>query len=76
MKLAIEVDGWEFHSGRSAFERDRWRQNDLVLAGWRVLRFTAAMIRDQPELVVRQIEEALALARHATHLKSMQSSRF
>lgn len=27
--LAIEIDGWEFHSSREAFERDRERQNAL-----------------------------------------------
>lgn len=44
-KLAIEIDGRAYHSDRDAFERDRWRQNDIVLAGWRVLRFTAEMLR-------------------------------
>ncbi len=60
LKLAIEVDGWEFHKTPEAFESDRWRQNDLVLAGWRVLRFTAKMIRDHPQIVLRVIERALA----------------
>ncbi len=58
--LAIEIDGREFHDTPEAFESDRWRQNDIVLAGWRVLRFTAAMVRDQPLIVLRQIERALA----------------
>lgn len=39
-RLAIEIDGREFHEGAEVFESDRWRQNDIVLAGWRVLRFT------------------------------------
>ena len=60
LRLAIEVDGWEFHQTEEAFESDRWRQNDLVLAGWIVLRFTAKMIRDHPQIVLRVIERALA----------------
>ncbi len=60
LKLAIEVDGWEFHKTKEAFENDRWRQNDLVLAGWRVLRFTATMIRDCPQLVLCAIQAAIA----------------
>jgi len=40
-KLAIEVDGFEFHRGRGAFDHDRARQNDLVAAGWTVVRFTS-----------------------------------
>lgn len=44
--LVIEVDGYEFHSSRDAFERDRVRQNDLAADGWTVLRLTWAMIQD------------------------------
>ncbi len=40
-KLAIELDGWEFHGTRSAFDADRARANALVLDGWMVLRFTS-----------------------------------
>ena len=38
--VAIELDGWEHHSTRTAFDRDRARANDLALAGWRLYRFT------------------------------------
>ena len=41
--LAIELDGWEEHGLRSAFDADRVRGNELVLAGWRLLRFTWSM---------------------------------
>lgn len=58
-KLAIEIDG-RLHHGPEAFEKDRWRQNDLVLEGWRVLRFTWAMLVEAPELVLAAIERALA----------------
>jgi hypothetical protein len=40
-KVAIEIDGWEYHRSRSAFDDDRTRANDLVVAGWHVLRFTS-----------------------------------
>ena len=39
IKLAVEVDGYESHVALDAFRRDRARQNDLVEAGWTVLRF-------------------------------------
>ena len=41
LKLAIELDGWEFHSSRSAFDDDRTRANLLVAHGWTVVRFTS-----------------------------------
>ena len=40
IKLIIEIDGRLFHTGADVFETDRSRQNQLVLDGWCVLRFT------------------------------------
>jgi very-short-patch-repair endonuclease len=58
-KLAIEIDGREHHIGVEVFETDRWRQNLLALDGWRVLRFTWAMLTERPEEVVAMIRTAL-----------------
>ena len=41
LKLAIELDGWEFHNSRTAFDDDRARANLLVAHGWTVVRFTS-----------------------------------
>ena len=40
LQLVIEVDGFSTHGSRTGWQGDLNRQNDLVLAGWRVLRFT------------------------------------
>lgn len=40
LMLAIEIDGYEHHSSRTAFEHDRRKHNDLVRSGWTVLHFT------------------------------------
>ena len=58
-RLAIEIDGRGAH-GADRFEADRWRQNDLLLAGWTVLRFTWAMLVDDPDEVIRAVRTALA----------------
>jgi very-short-patch-repair endonuclease len=47
LKLAIEIDGWESHRTRTTFDQDRARANDLVVAGWHVLRFTSTMTNEQ-----------------------------
>ena len=39
-RLVIEADGFETHGTRSAFDDDRARNNELVVAGYRVLHFT------------------------------------
>lgn len=64
-RLAVEIDGRAFHSDARAFQRDRHRQNDLVAAGWTVLRFTWSDLVDRPEYVLRAIHDALHTSRSA-----------
>lgn len=63
-KVAIECDG-DVHLLEEVHERDLPRQNDLVLLGWTVLRFTSDAVRQHPFAVVREVREALAAARPA-----------
>lgn len=59
LRVAIEVDGRAYHSDRTSFERDRERQNLLVLDGWLVLRFTWEQITQHPEQVIAAIIRAV-----------------
>jgi hypothetical protein len=59
-RIAIEYDGWDYHSTRDAFDRDRARANDLELAGWKILRFTS---RATDEVIVGTVRTALSRAR-------------
>jgi very-short-patch-repair endonuclease len=61
IRVAIEIDGREHHTGSQVFETDRWRQNLLVLDGWRVLRFTWRMINERPDEVMAMVRKALAM---------------
>lgn len=61
--LVVEIDGYEWHGGPEAFERDRARDVALVLAGWTVLRFTANQVRDEPAAVVVAVRHALTTRR-------------
>jgi very-short-patch-repair endonuclease len=58
--VAIEVDGFAHHSDVTRFQRDRQRQNDLVRAGWTVLRFTWADVTERPHDVVARVRTELA----------------
>ncbi len=55
IRLGIELDGWAFHSGRSAWERDLKRQNDLLALGWILLRFTWTDVTQRGDHVVAEI---------------------
>lgn len=59
-KVAIETDGWAFHSGPDEFENDRTRQNRIVLAGWTILRFTWLDLVTTPERVIAEIRRAIS----------------
>lgn len=58
-RLIVEFDGWQFHSSRDAFERDRRRRNELELAGYLVLNFTWQHLVDDPGWVLTCIRRAL-----------------
>lgn len=65
IRLAIEVDGYHAHGGRTAFQRDRDRQNALVALGWTVLRFTWEDIVKRPSKVATVIRQAIDRAHAA-----------
>lgn len=58
-RLVVEVDGYAFHSSRSAFERDRARDAELQARGLRVLRVTWRQLTDEPGATVGRIARLL-----------------
>jgi very-short-patch-repair endonuclease len=58
LRIAIELDG-SAHLERDVRERDLPRQNDLVLLGWTVLRFTWKRFTERPESVIAEVREAI-----------------
>lgn len=60
VRIAVEYDGREVHEREDVFVRDRQRQNDLLRAGWLVLRFTAADLRFGAARAVAVVRAALA----------------
>lgn len=63
IKISIEVDDKGTH-GQNVdaykFSDDRFRQNDLVIDDWKVLRFSLQAIMDQPRRCQQQLMHALA----------------
>ena len=57
--MAIEVDGWAFHSDQVAFQSDRERQNTIALLGWQVLRFTWLDLTVYPQRVIALIRSVI-----------------
>ena len=57
--LVVEVDGLAFHTDPIAFERDRRKQNALILAGYQVLRFTWLDLVEYPDRVIAEVRRAM-----------------
>jgi very-short-patch-repair endonuclease len=61
-RLIAEFDGWEFHRDKIAFDNDRYRRNELVLAGYRVLNFTWRHLTEFRDWVLDCIRRAIDMA--------------
>lgn len=59
-KVIVELDGFEGHGTRRAFEDDRVRDATLQLAGYRVIRITWRRLKQQPDEVARTLQELLS----------------
>jgi very-short-patch-repair endonuclease len=57
--VAIEADGYRYHSGKVAWQRDRVRRNALTTRGWRVLHVTWDDLQTRPDEVTAEIRGAL-----------------
>lgn len=59
-RFVVELDVFETHGTRAAFERDRKRQEDLLLAGIQMTRVTGPRLEREPEKVIKRVASLLA----------------
>jgi very-short-patch-repair endonuclease len=58
--LVVETDGYEYHSGRVAFEDDRARDLALRALGYEVVRLAGRQLADEPERIAGVLSARLA----------------
>jgi hypothetical protein len=63
LRFAVELDLYETHGSRAAFERDRRRQEELKLLGIEMIRVTAPRLKREPENVIRNLATLLTCRR-------------
>jgi hypothetical protein len=61
-RVAVELDGRQFHNTPAAFEADRLRDRRLSAAGWRPVRITWRQLHVEPAGVARDLKRILAVA--------------
>ncbi|WP_199622724.1 hypothetical protein [Paenibacillus alkalitolerans] len=60
--MKVELDGYTTHAKEispAEFDDHLERQNDMLLNGWYLLRFSANMVFNKPHICRRQIMQAL-----------------
>jgi very-short-patch-repair endonuclease len=60
-KVALECDGYEFHSGRESFQGDRRRWSALSRSGWHAGVVTWFDVTGDPAYVVQLVRDLLAV---------------
>jgi len=59
-KLVVELDGWDFHNDRAAFEDDRERDATMLLHGIATIRITWGRLHSNPEREAARLHAILA----------------
>jgi very-short-patch-repair endonuclease len=65
-RLVVEMDSWEFHSHRAAFERDRARDAAMQAAGYRVIRLTHRQLETEAPRIAAQLRKLLGAEQSAS----------
>jgi very-short-patch-repair endonuclease len=65
-KVAIELDGYAYHSSPQAFTKDRERHRNLEAARWRIIRFSGAEITTDVARCVAQAKSLIQMFRAGT----------
>jgi very-short-patch-repair endonuclease len=60
--LVVELDSWEFHRHRAAFQRDRARDTRLLVAGYRTIRITHDRLDTEASTLATEIKQLLSQA--------------
>lgn len=65
-RIAIEAHGYGFHSLKQVWEDDQCRENELVRAGWKLLKATSRQLDQDPNSFVEALRSLLAAAKTGT----------
>ena len=58
-RVAVELDGYAYHSGKRRFDAGHDRDQHLIDAGWFPLHFTDRQVRQRPDAVVATVRRTI-----------------
>lgn len=59
-RVVVELDGWQGHRSRRAFQEDRARDRRLRVAGYSVTRIAWTQLDDEPEAIAADLRKLLS----------------
>ncbi|MCO1338625.1 hypothetical protein BJH93_06935 [Kocuria polaris] len=59
-RLIVELDGWQWHGNRTAWQHDMRRDQEAARSGYRTIRFSASQVLNGADSVIETIREILA----------------
>jgi very-short-patch-repair endonuclease len=68
-RIAVELDAYETHGSRLAFERDRIRDEELTLAGVATVRITGHRMEREPDQVIERVATLLETRRRRLEVR-------
>lgn len=63
-KIAVEADGYRWHTGRAAWERELERRNEMQRLGWLIIHVTKNDLSARPRTIIAGIHAALKRRGH------------
>ncbi len=60
-RLVVELDSWEFHADRAAFQRDRARDSERLVAGYRTIRVTHDRLDHEAATLLAELRALLGI---------------
>jgi very-short-patch-repair endonuclease len=59
LRIAVEAEGYRWHSGKLRWEHDLARRNALTALGWRVIHVSWKELIENPETLIEEIRQIL-----------------
>lgn len=60
-RVAVEVDGYRWHSSRLSWEKDHAKLPALLGAGWKIIEVTGDGLRHEPRQVLAELGDTLRM---------------
>jgi very-short-patch-repair endonuclease len=74
-RLVVELDSYDIHTTRQAFEKDRARDRALTAAGYRVVRITWRQLVDHPRALAQELHTLLTAQRGVARTRRVEVPR-